>query len=103
MTDAPKVVGLDRKPVEVVEDGTVNHAVVNLLETLLAEARAGRIAGAAVAYCVDHEHDTEFKSEWAGPKITMLGTLSRAVYAMNRMLDQTDHGQIGEPPHDGRS
>lgn len=76
----------------------VNQSAVFLLELLLGMARAGQVSSVVIAYTVDDGDSTEYRSEWNGPRVTMLGALTRALYALNRELDQSDTGRCGEPP-----
>lgn len=91
-----EVIGLDGRQVE--KPDNVNHGVVSLLERLLGEARAGRVSAVSVAYQTPDDDGTLYQSDWAGPRITLLGALTRALYAMNRSLDQEDVGRIGGSP-----
>jgi len=90
-----KVIGLDGKPA-VIPEFNVRPEVVRLLETLLAEAKAGRLCSLLACYTTP-EPDGQFlyKTEWNGSQITLLGAVNRASYALNRGLDNQDKGWIG--------
>ena len=92
--EAPKIVGLDGKAVE--PPGEVNAGVVDLLERILAAARKGEIDGVAVCYTspIPGEDDHTFLSAWHGPKITLLGAMTRQLYALNKTLDYRDTGHV---------
>lgn len=91
MTD-DKVISIDRRPVE---ETNVNHGVVTLLERLLGEARAGRMTGVMVCYTVPDGDDIIYKSDWSGPRLTLLGAITRCQYAMNVEFTKEDKGRIG--------
>lgn len=101
MSDTPKVVGLDGKAVAPPPlDGNC-AAVVSVFEALIAQAKAGQIDSATVVYTSPDPDDPDYKldkSSYAGSKLKLLGALSRALYAVNRSLDETDTGEIGTGP-----
>lgn len=94
MSDERKIVGLDGKPVEPPAP-KASSEVVSLLESLLDRARRGEIDGVAVCYTTPESGDQHlFQSCWCGPRITLLGTMARQMYALNRELDNNDGGHV---------
>lgn len=94
-----KIVGIDGKPVEP-EAGKnwANEQVIDLLEKMLADARAKKIDSIAVAYTTPEPDGMHlFQSSWAGPRITLLGSLTRCIYALNAELNGYDRGNVNFP------
>lgn len=98
--NAPKIVGLDGKVIERVDYKApqYNADVVDLIESILEKARAGKVDGVAIMYTEPEATGQHlYQSSWQGPRITLLGAMTRALYAMNVDLDQSDRGNVCGP------
>jgi uncharacterized protein YbbK (DUF523 family) len=101
VSDTPKIFGLDGKPVEPVNEKQEQYKaeVVDLIEQILEKARSGQVDGVAILWTeptADKQH--LYQSSWQGPRITLMGAMARAMYAMNADLDKHDVGNIFPKP-----
>ena len=88
-TDNRSVVSLFGGPIV---DHKGDPSLIALLETLLVAARAGEIIGMFACTIGPDMEDKSlriYNSTWQGPRLTLLGALTRCSYALNCELDKS--------------